>query len=322
MKVSSFIHTLLVASVCFVPSLEALSHGVGKHCGAIAPDLSKIDAAMARTIADCTTTLTNISNEYWPEGVTLIMPVWFHIIHKTDGTGNISDDTVYQQMQVLNEDYAAKVGTMGASGYNTRIQFELKGITRTENDAWFINDTESEYKPALAVDVTKYINIYTTTAQGLLGYAYFPQSNAGILDGIVLLHEAVGGRDNAYIPYDQGRTLVHEMGHYLGLFHTFQVRYDTCENSYSLGDLIIDTPSELEAHYDCNQTTSCGTDDPIHNYMNYTPDSCMTEFTPEQANRAVCSVINYRTDTYRLVDNTGKNITPIIVPYLLDNSSN
>ncbi len=321
MKSSSFIHALLVAAVCFVPSLEAVSHGVGKHCGAVAPDFSKIDPAMARTVADCTTTLTNISNEYWPEGVTLIMPVWFHIIHKTDGTGNITDDAVYQQMQALNEDYAAKAGTMGASGYNTRIQFELKGITRTENDAWFTDDNEGEYKPALAEDVSKYINIYTTSASGLLGYAYFPQDSVGILDGIVLLHSAVGGRDNAYTPYDQGRTLVHEMGHYLGLFHTFE-GYSACQNGYSVGDLLLDTPAEESEHYECIQTTTCGSDDPIHNYMNYTPDSCMTEFTPEQANRAVCSVINYRTDTYRLVDNTGTNITPIIVPYLLDNGSN
>lgn len=158
------------------------------------------------------------------------------------------------------------------------------------------------YKKALGEDQDLYLNVYSNSADGYLGYSYFPQSEAGtVLDGVVVLYEAVGGRDNGYGNYNQGRTLVHEIGHYLGLYHTFEGG-STCENSYGGGDFIVDTNAESEEHYGCTQTYTCGVADPIDNYMNYTDDSCMAGFTGEQANRAVCSLVNYRPDLYRVVN--------------------
>ena len=107
------------------------------------------------------------------------------------------------------------------------------------------------------------------------------------------------------------------MGHYLGLYHTFEDGA-TCDNSYSGGDLIVDTPAESVAHYDCLQSTTCTSPDPIHNYMNYVDDVCMYRFSPEQANRTVCSLVNYRPATYRVV--TGGShppIPPLIMQLLL-----
>jgi len=267
----------------------------GKRCGTIEPPASSLKSSDLKALADCTQTATIIQNEYWPESV-LTIPVVVHVISKTDGTGNLSDARIQRQIQVLNEDYAARTGTLGANGFNTKIQFELVETTRTVNDTWY-NDgnAESTYKAALGRDQSKFCNIYTNSASGYLGYAYFPQSNAGTLDGIVVYWEAFGGRDEGFSIYNQGRTLVHEMGHYLGLYHTFQGG-STCNNTYTGGDLIVDTPPESEAHYNCVQTTTCSTDDPIHNYMNYTPDACMDRFTSEQSNRAVCSLVNYRPD--------------------------
>lgn len=261
-----------------------------------------------KNAGDCTMSRTNIQNEYWPSQ-TYTIPVVFHILHKTDGTGNISDQRILNQVKVLNEDYGA-FGS-GSKGYNTRIQFKLEKITRTANDSWFNDQNEVQYKQALGMDQKRYLNIYVNSASGYLGYAYLPQEDAGdVYDGVVILYESVGGRNNGYTGYDQGRTLVHEVGHYLGLLHTFE-GYG-CYDGYDSGDLIGDTNSENAEHYDCNQTSTCGTPDDIHNYMNYTEDTCMHEFTPDQANRMVCSLVNYRPNLYSVSGGGGGVTTPTI----------
>jgi pregnancy-associated plasma protein-A len=291
----------------------------GMRCGTKAPPVSTVLSAVARSVSHCTSTLTSIQAEYWPSPVTYIMPVWFHVIYKSNGYGYVTDARINAQMEVMNEDYAAMAGTLGANGYNTRIQFELAGITRTINDVWFDTDDEFAYKPALNKDPSQYINIYTSSAGGYLGYSYFPQDSAGMWwDGIVLLHDAVGGRYNGFYQYDQGRTLVHEMGHYLGLYHTFGKAEGSCENTYTGGDLIVDTPAEGTIHYGCTQTVTCSSLDPIHNYMSYTDDICMEQFSREQANRAVCSLVNYRPATYRRTP-AGGFVPAVLTPLLLRN---
>ncbi len=279
----------------------------GRRCGTRRLRASaKKKAALLKSMLDCTLLQTWIRSEYWPVSSTYVIPVWFHVIYQSDGTGSVSDERIAAQIKVLNEDYGAHADTLGAEGVNTHIQFELAGITRTLNNDWFYEDPvgvdELNFKTALHKDLDKYLNVYTNVpADGNLGYSYYPQDYAGqVLDGIVLLHETVGGRNNGFSDYDQGRTLVHEMGHYLGLLHTFE-NGSFCANGYISGDLIWDTASEQQAHYECRQTYSCGSADPIYNYMNYTDDSCVKGFTREQANRAVCSLVNYRPAGYRVV---------------------
>jgi hypothetical protein len=109
---------------------------------------------------------------------------------------------------------------------------------------------------------------------------------------VVVLYQAFG-RPSTLSPYNLGRTATHEVGHYLGLFHTFNAG---CGNAscYTSGDRICDTNPEQNPRFNCSAASSCGTSDPITNFMDYTNDSCMNNFTQEQGRRMRCTLQHYR----------------------------
>lgn len=205
----------------------------------------------------------------------ITIPVVVHRI--TDGTnGYISSQMIDAQIAVLNNAYAGR-------GFS----FALANVTTTNNSGWYntceTSATESAMKNALAVDPARHLNMYTCKpGQGILGYARFPDSypESSKLHGVVLLDESLPGGDAA--PYSEGDTGTHEVGHYLGLYHTFQ---GGCSKR---NDLVADTAPERSAAYGCpvgRDTCAGGGADPIFNFMDYTDDSCMNTFSDDQSIR-------------------------------------
>jgi hypothetical protein len=209
--------------------------------------------------------------------------VFFHVI--TNGTeGAVSASTIAAQMDVLNKGYAGKYG-----GAATGFKFSLAGTDTTVNATWFDagpgSAGEAEMKQALKEGGPGDLNVYTTSGNLYLGWAYYPDivgSAEEYLDGVVMDYRSMpGGPYGDH--YSLGGTLTHESGHWLGLAHTFDGGCST------KGDLVADTPAERTPTSGCPEGKDTCTGkpglDPIHNYMDYSYDSCYTQFTPGQASR-------------------------------------
>ncbi len=262
---------------------------------------------------DCGYSSTNPRDVYDPGVRRYRIPVVVHVIERTNGRGAIPDERVRSQIDILNEDFLALPGTNGQDGTDIQIEFFLAttdpdgnpttGITRTVNNTWF--DDDGDYYRELAWDPHRYMNIYTNSPRGALGYVPFlPQDGnvGGKSDRVVILH-SVFGRNAPEAPYDQGRTATHEVGHYLGLWHTFDGGCHNEGQCFTRGDTICDTNTQREPNYDCPRNpVSCSTPDPYTNYMDYTDDLCMTEFTAQQARRIRCTLESYRPDLAEVVE--------------------
>jgi hypothetical protein len=220
--------------------------------------------------------------------------VYFHVITNTSGVGNITDARIASQIAVLNDAYAGLTG-----GVDTGFQFVLAGVTRTANNTWFGaaygSTAEAQMKTALRVGTADDLNFYTNQpSSGELGWATFPSSYASKpkMDGVVCDWRTVPG--GSLSPYNEGDTGTHEVGHWVGLYHTFQ---GGCNKN---NDGVSDTPAERSASWGCpNGQDSCTGKlypgiDPIENFMDYTDDFCMYKFTAGQASRASSYWTSYR----------------------------
>lgn len=213
------------------------------------------------------------------------VPVVMHVISASDGSGEISDERIDDQVDVLNRAYQGEYAK-GSEGADTGFRFELADVTRTENDTWFrdFGEQRDEIRAELRRGGPETLNIYTADlGSGLLGFSTFPQdyADAPDQDGVAIAHDTLPGGDRE--KFNEGHTGTHEVGHWLGLFHTFQ---NGCE---SPGDYVDDTPYEREAASGCPEGRDTCPEregkDPVTNFMNYSDDACMTHFTKGQADR-------------------------------------
>ena len=229
-------------------------------------------------------------------GGTVTVNVHFHVINNGAGiaNGDVPDSMIVDQISVLNSSYGG-----GTGGAITPFVFSLASIDRTTNPTWYTatpcTTAEKEMKIALRIGGAADLNIYTNNmGQGLLGWSTFPWDyrKRPADDGVVVLFASLpGGSAN---PYNQGDTATHEVGHWLGLYHTFQ---GGCQKN---NDFVDDTPAEAEPAFGCPVGRDSCTGrrfpgiDPIENFMDYTDDSCMFMFTAGQSTRSDSLSLQYR----------------------------
>ena len=222
------------------------------------------------------------------------VPVYVHVV--TDGAvGNLTAKQINDQIHVLNMTFAG-----GEGGADTGFSFHLAGVTRTDDAGWFYAGPggveEHSMKKALRQGGPNALNFYSTTAGPYLGWAYLPdivtKPGQVHLDGVVVDWESLRGTSTTYAGrYDEGETGTHEVGHWLNLEHTF---YGGCN---AKGDFVDDTPAQKTPTSGCPEgkdTCTAPGLDPIHNYMDYSYDSCYTEFTPGQSQRMGDAWLLYR----------------------------
>lgn len=250
--------------------------------------------------------IDNLSDGSTERAALVTIPVVYHVVYNGSAE-NVPDYVILGQNDVINEDFRALnadlstvVSAFAGITADTEVEFCMasvdpngnptNGITRTTttNGSFSafsdnVKFTSSGGKDAWPTD--EYLNIWVCDIGfGILGYAQFPGGPANT-DGVVIDYKYTG-RDSwssgPSAPYDLGRTLTHEIGHWLNLYHIFS----GCGTGTTGGDFVADTPPQSSSTSGCpTSKTSCSTLSNVQNYMDYSYDDCLVMFTQGQAAR-------------------------------------
>ena len=215
------------------------------------------------------------------------IPVYIHVMMDSAGNGNVTSAQIADQMTVLNTTFG---GGESSSASNTGFTFTLAGVDRFSNDAWHVDRSSQTYRKQTRQGGANALNMWLVDFK-YLGIATFPWDYAKSpgIDGVRVHYASLPGGSIAN--YDLGETATHEVGHWLGLYHTFQ---GGCAEP---NDSVADTAAQSSPTNGCPEgRDSCDLPglDPIHNYMDYSYDSCYTEFTGGQTSRMQQMYAAYR----------------------------
>ena len=228
----------------------------------------------------------------------ITIPVYVHVIKGTHRgeTNPFGPRRVAKLLSILNGGFS---GGQSVDNVTTRYSFVLKRTDYTKRDAWYhayLNGPrDQQAKRALhrggAGSLNLYLNGGGSADEGVLGWSRFPwqyASNPKLDNVSVNIAATPGGSARGY---NLGDTVIHETGHWMGLFHTFQ---GGCS---AQGDEVADTAAEAEPSFYCETTRdTCVAPgfDPVHNFMDYSYDSCMNMFTAGQVSRMDAAFAKYR----------------------------
>lgn len=289
------------------------------------------------------------------QATVLTIPIIVHVVHKGEAVGsgsNLSLAQIQSQIEVLNEDFRKKVGTPGYNtnpvGADIEIEFCLSPVDANGNtlpepgvhrynggqDTWTRSQIDGTLKPLTIWNPNAFYNIWTLKFGGedanLLGYAQFPD-NSGLdglpeesgakTDGVVVQYTSFGSADKGTFPimsppYNKGRTLTHETGHFLGLRHIWGD--GVCGNDY-----VADTPEQQNESRGCpTSKLACDGVTPamVQNYMDYSDDACMNIFTNGQKARILAVMeVSPRRNTLNANNHCNTTVTePPVVSFTIE----
>lgn len=232
------------------------------------------------------------------------IPVFFHESRPTS-TATVTSTQLANQISHLNTTFSGTGYTFYQVGWNYITSSTYANARQGTSDetnmksAFYNHSSAANYRHNGALHFYLCTNPRRSDGAGLLGWATFPTSYSGssdYRDGVVIQTGSLPGGSTTN--YNQGDTATHEIGHWMGLYHTFQDGCGTGNNTTS-GDRVSDTPAQASPTSGCpssrNSCTSISGNDPIHNFMDYSYDSCLYQFTTGQDSRMDSLCTSYRT---------------------------